>query len=269
MQRESLFPEKNRFSLVTAMIMLAYATAAFVRLPENEFSLQLPGFFFVAKLNFYTILSVVVAVIAAAGTDWVIAGHPHLGESRRWHHLIIPAMTAVVIGVPLNQIAVGGAWWVIFFMGGALFTAVLVAEYISVDLSDSLYPMAVMGLSVVSLVLFLVLVISIRGAGARLYTLLSATVPAAALVSARILNLRSMNKWPLHWILGIGIVIGQFCLCLFYLPVEPIPFGLLLTGAVYALTGLAANFEEQNTGNRIWVEPGLVFIIFSLLALLL
>lgn len=251
------------------MVMLAYATAAFVKIPENELSLQLPGFFFVAKLNFYTLLSVVVAGMAAAGTDWVIAGHPQLAQGPRWHHWIIPAMTAMVIGVPLNQIAVGGAWWVIFFMGGLLFAAVLVSEYISVDLDDGLYPLAVMGLSVVSLVLFLVLMISVRGAGARLYAVVSAAVPAAALVSARIFNLRLMNKWPIAWIVGVSLVIGQLCICLFYLPIEPIPFGLVLTGAAYALISLAGNYEERNSSIRIWVEPTLVFAIFLLLAVLL
>ena len=269
MQRESRFPEQNRLSTVTAVVLLAYASAAFVKVPVNQLSLQLPGFFFVAKLNFYTILSILVAVIAAAGTDWVISDHPRIGEGRRWHHWVIPALTAMVIGVPLNQIVVGVAWWVIFCMGGLLFVAVLISEYISVDTRDMLYPLAVVGLSVVTLALFLVLTISLRGSGARLYTVLFAIVPAAALVSGRIFNLRLMNQWPLQWILGISLVVGQLCFCLFYLPIEPIPFGLLLLGAEFALISLASNFEEHNPVTRVWLEPSLVFAIFTLLAVVL
>jgi hypothetical protein len=269
MRENRELPEQGRLSIVTAMVMLAYASAAFVHIPENALSFQLPGFFFVVKVNFYTILSVVVAGMAAAGTDWVIASHPNSGEGSRWHHWIIPAMTALVIGVPLNQIAVSPAWWVIFCMGGLLYAVVLTAEYISMDLKNALYPLAIVSLTVVSLALFLILVITVRGAGLRLYAVFSAIIPAVAIVSARILNLRLMGKWPFHWIAGISIIVGQFSFCLFYLPIKPIPFGLILLGATYALVSLAVNLEEISLNSRFWVEPSLDFAVFLLLAVLL
>jgi hypothetical protein len=269
MQENRELPEQGRLSIVAAMVMLAYASAAFVHIPENAWSFQLPGFYFVAKVNFYTILSVVVTGMAAAGTDWVIASHPQLGKGPRWHHWIIPALTALVIGVPLNQIAVSAAWWVIFCMGGVLFAIVLISEYISVDLKSALYPLSIISLSVVSLALFLILSITVRGAGLRLYAVLSAIVPSVAIVSARILNLRLMGKWPFHWIAGISIIVGQLSLCLFYLPIEPIPFGLILLGATYALTSLAVNLEEISLNPKFWIEPSLNFAVFLLLAILL
>jgi hypothetical protein len=269
MERERFLPDQGKLSTVTAMILLAYASAAFFYIPQNAITIQLPGFLFVAKLNFYTIVSVVAAAMAAAGSDWVISSHPNLGEGARWHHWILPALTALVIGVPLNEIAVSAAWWVVFALGGLLFVIVLVSEYVSVDLQNALYPAAIVSLTVVSLAMFLVLAIAVRGAGLRLYAVFSAILPAAALVSARTLNLRMMGNWFLQWIIGITLVVGQLAICLFYLPLKPIPFGLILLGGLYALMSLVANIEEGNASIRLWIEPTLVFAVFVFLSILL
>jgi hypothetical protein len=269
MDEHRYLPNLDRLSIVTAMVLLAYSSAAFVHLPGNSLSLQLPGFLFVAKLNFFTLISLLVAGMAAAGSDWVIAGHPRAGEGGRWHHWILPALTALVIGVPLNEIAVSAAWWVIFGMGALLFAGVLISEYISVDLTDALYPLAVVSLTVVSMAMFLILAIAVRGAGLRLYVVLSAIIPAVALVSARTLNLRLRGKWLLPWIAGITLVVGQLTICLFYFPIKPVQFGLILLGISYALASLAGNFEEGLTSIWVWVEPTLMFSMLFLLSFIL
>lgn len=269
MAQNRYLPNQGRLSIITAMVLLAYSTAAFVHIPANSITIQVPGFLFVANINFFTIISILVAGMAAAGSDWVIAGHPNLGEERRWRHVVLPAMTALVIGVPLNEIAVSPAWWIIFAMGGLLFVVVLVSEYISVDRTDVLFPLSIVSLTVVSMALFLILAITLRGAGLRLYAVLSAIVPAAALVCARTLNLRIAEKWIFHWIIAIALIVGQLTICLFYFPIEPIAFGLILLGLVYGLTSLAANIEEGNMTTRLWVEPTVSFLFFFLLSFLL
>jgi len=143
MQENRYLPDSGRLSIVTAMVLLAYSTAAFIHIPENSITIQFPGFLFVANINFFTIVSILVSGMAAAGSDWVIAGHPHLREEKRWRHLLLPALTALVIGVPLNEIAVSAAWWVIFAMGGLLFVVVLVSEYISEEMFYFHYPLLV------------------------------------------------------------------------------------------------------------------------------
>ncbi|MHC1739919.1 MAG: hypothetical protein AB9897_02275 [Anaerolineaceae bacterium] len=262
MDQKRFLPDQGKLSIVTAMVLLAYASAAFIHVPGNSFSIQLPGFLFVVEVNFYTIVSLLVTGMAAAGSDWVIRGHPKLGEGRKWHHWILPALTALVIGVPLNQIAVSAAWWVLFGMGGLLFVIVLVSEYISVDLKDSLYSLAVVSLTIVAMALFLILEITVRGAGLRLYAVFSATVLAVALVSLRILNLRMMGKWKIPWIIGIVILVGQLTVCFFYFPIQPIAFGLVLLGTTYGLISLAVNIEEKNALSTLWVEPTIIFSVF-------
>jgi hypothetical protein len=262
MEQHRHLPDINRLSIVTAMVMLSYSITAYVQLPERSLSLQLPGFLFVVKISIFTLVSLVVTVLAAAGSDWVISGHPEMHEQKHWYHWIIPALTATVIGVPLNSLSVSPAWWVIFGMGGLLLWAVLTAEYISVDPSDGRYWLATLVLTVVFLSLFLILAIAMRGAEFRLYVVLSGLVPAAALLAARVLYLRITGKWLLAWTGGIALILGQMAVCLFYLPLKPIQFGLLLTALLYAITSLAGNIEEGYPVNRIWLEPVIMFAVF-------
>jgi hypothetical protein len=266
--QQNSHPELDRLSIVTAMILLSYAMTAFIELPDQSLSLQLPGFLFEIKLSIYTIVSVIVAVLAAAGSAWINSSHPNATEKRTWYHWIIPSFTALVIGFPLNTLEVGLAWWVIFGMGGFLLLAVLLAEYISVDPNDRFYSVACIALTIVSFSLFLILAITIRGSGSRLYGVLSTLVPAAVLLTVRVLHLRLSGQWCLAWAGGISLIVGQVVVGLFYLPLKPIHFGLILTGLVYGLISLAGNFEEDYVPGKIWREPVVVFVIFLAIAFL-
>jgi len=266
-EREYL-PNIDHLSVITATILLAYALTAFIQFPTRSLDIQLPGFLLTLKINFMTIVSIVVAVLAAAGSDWLIGLHPGIGDSKRFHHWLIPAFTALVIGVPLNSMQVSPSWWVVFTLGGLLLTGVLIAEYISVDLADLRYPIARVSLSAMSFALFLVLLIAVRGAGLRLYVILAAILPAAAVVSAKTLHLR-LGGWQLAWMGGISLVVVQIATGLFYLPFKPLQFGLILIGITYGLINLAGSIEEKRPANVIWIEPILLMIVFSAFAILI
>lgn len=259
-------PDYDRVSIITAMILLAYSLTAFIQLPEQSLSLQLPGFLFVLQVNFFTIVSVLVAAMAAAGSEWIISGHPRIDQEKHWQHWLLPAFTAIVIGVPLNELPVSGPWWIVFGLGALLLVSILVAEYISVDPTDTRFQFAAMGLNVVSLGLFLILAIALRGAGFRLYVVLPPIVLATLLLCARNLRLRLYDRFPVAWISGITLILGQMTVCLFYLPVKPIQFGMILLALVFSLTNLAGNIEEKFDRSRIWLEPAIMLFAILLLS---
>lgn len=266
MKENENFPNIDHLSVVTATILLAYALTAFIRFPTRSLDLQLPGFLLTFNINFMTIISVVVGILAAAGSEWLISSHPGIGSGRRFHHWLIPAFTALVISVPLNSLQVSASWWAVLSLGGLLLTAVMIAEYISVDPEDLRFPIARMSLSAMSYALFLVLLIAVRGSGLRLYVVLLAILPAAAVVTAKTLHLR-LGGWNLAWTAGISLFITQLATGLFYLPLRPIQFGLVLTGITYALINLASGIEEKRPANLIWIEPTILIVIFFALAI--
>lgn len=261
MQAQQHLPDANRLSVVTATILLVYALTPFVNLPGQQIDVQLPGFLFQMRLNFNTIVSILVALMAAAGTDWLLQGHPTAAGITRLPNWLLPAFTAWAIGVPLTTLTLRPEWWVVFALGGTLLILVLVAEYIVLDPNDIRHGMASVGLIAVSFALYLILAISIRAASFRLYTILFALTPTVFLVSIRTLYLRNHERWLLSWAAGITLVIGQVAVGLYYLPLSPLRFGLILLGLTYALTSLASGIEEQRSLSVVWIEPVIMMVL--------
>jgi len=258
-------PDVDRLSVVLALIMIAYAVTSFVSFPTQDINLQLPGFLLVVPLNIFSVIVAVVAILAAAGTDWLISTHPNLPRGRRWQHWLTPAFTAIAIGTPLNTLEVGAAWWVVFAFGGVLLASVFIAEYISVDSTDARFSFASLGLTAVSFALFLVLVTAIKGAGLRLYILLAAIIPTVFLISTRSLYLRLAGTWKLAWAAAITLIVTQLASSLFYLPLRPLQFGLILLGIFYGLISIATNLEEKRSSPSIWIEAGVMAAFFMLI----
>lgn len=269
MEEHRHLPDSNRFSVLTATILLAYALTPFVTIPESKFILQLPGMVFPFRLTFSSLVAVLVALLAAVGTDWLLRGHPHLGKQNTLQHSLLPAMTAWVIGLPLSALITGPAWWVVFTLGGILLALVFLSEYIVVDFSDLRHAPATVGLTAVSFALFLILAIAVYNTALRLYLLLPALVIPMALVSLRSLYLRLGGRWCITWSIGISLVVGQIAMALHYWPLSPLSYGLFLLGPAYALTSMAGSVEEQRPWATLWIEPAVMLVIFWGLAFIL
>jgi hypothetical protein len=296
MNRPRRFPDPNRLSVLAAVIMLAYALARFVNIPAREIAMQLPGIYMVYSLNFRTIVSILVAALAAAGTQWLLRDHPanlaaesaglvqpiSLGELFKgfslrklagvvrfpgFQHWILPSLTAWAIGIPLNNLQTSLQWWIVFALGGVLLMLVLAAEYVVVDITDIRHPFASAGLTAVTFAMFLMLAIAVREAGMRLYLLLPSIVLASGLITLRSLYLRLGGTWAFAWSMGIAIVTGQLAIGLHYLPVSPMRYGLLLLAPLYGLTSLAGTIQEGRQLPRLLVEPLSMFLVLFIFAL--
>jgi hypothetical protein len=261
MEERQHLPDTDRLSVLTATILLAYAMLPFFKLPDRSFTMPAIGIVFVFTFNFTTISSILSAALAAAGTEWLVRTHPNLGSQSTFQHWILPALTALVIGVPLISLDVGLAWWGVFLFGGLLLVLVLVAEYIAVDLDDARHAPATVVLTAVSFALFLILLVTLVAAGMRQYLLLPTVGGALFLVVLRTLYLRLVGRWCFVWASGIALVVVQVVAALHYWPVAPLRFGLLVLGLAYALTGLAGAIEEGRPWRSLWVEPALMLII--------
>ena len=254
-------PDANRLSVLSAVILLAYALARLVDIPVRDIEFQLPGIYLATEINVRTIIALLVAGLAATGADWLLRGHPSIGNHKTFEHWILPALTAYVIGLPIYQLALGLQWWLGFAIGGALLMLVLVAEYISLDPDDVRQPAAALGLTAVSFALYLTLAIVLRYSGLRLFLTLPALTLAAGLVSLRTLHLRLHGHWAWIESATVTLICAQIAASLHYLPISPVAYGLLLLGPAYAVTSLIANLAEGKTLRQSLIEPAIVLII--------
>jgi hypothetical protein len=202
-----------------------------------------------------------VAGLTASGADWLLRTHPAVSQHSTFEHWLVPAFTAWTIGVPLSQISGAPQWWLGFIGGGVLLMLVLVAEYITVDSDDVRQPIAAAGLTAVSFALCLILSISLRFSGLRLFLVLPPLALAFWLVSLRTLHLRLRGRWVFLQAGVISLVCTQFAAALHYLPVSPVSFGLILIGPAYALTSLIGNLNEDEPFRQAILEPVIVLII--------
>jgi hypothetical protein len=251
------------------MIMLAYSLNRFMEIPTRTLELQLPGLYLEFEINDSILTAILVAGLTAVGTDWLLRDHPARQNQHIIPHLMLPAVTALVIGIPLNQFASGIAWWLGLLTGTVILLMVLVAEYIAIDALDARQPLAAAGLSAVAFTIYLILASAIRAGGIRLFFNLPMLVVATWLVSLRSINLRLHGPWVVYESAIIALVVGQLAAAIHYWPLTPVRFGLILLGPAYALTSLFGGLIEERTTRDLVIEPAVVLGISWLGALLL
>jgi hypothetical protein len=268
------YPEPNRLSVLMAAILLAYALARFIKLSPLVLPLSLFGIDLPFQVNFQTLVALVVAVMAASGSVWLISDHPvfkqePIGWRNSLQFWLLPALTAFLLSVPLNFVASSPAWWVVFLVGAILLVVVFIAEYTVVDVSDARHPASTGLLIALSFALFLILVIALRAASLRLYLMAPAVVFTSGLVSLHALYLRLEGRWMIGWAVGIALMVGQIAIGLHYWPLTATRFGLILLGLVYALSGIAAGVEDRLPLRQAFSEPLAVLAATWFIALLI
>ena len=262
------FPQNlDRISVLSASILLAYTFAGFINVPARELSAQLPGFYLEIQINTQTIISLLVVGITASGTDWLLRSHPSSPNRPLMQHLLIPALTAWVIGVPLNQQILGLYWWLGIFLGGGTLILVLMAEYAVVDPNDSNYTLASIGLTTVAYALFFLLCVTLKVSELRLFLLVPTLTLVVALISLRSLQLRLRGKRAYQATGIIALIMAQITIAIYYLPFSPIAFGLILLGLAYGLINLFGNLGEGKAWKETVIEPLVVLAVFWALAL--
>jgi hypothetical protein len=254
-------PNIDLMSILAAMIVLAYTLERFIDLPSWQISRQLPGLYIELNINVTMITSLLVACMTAAGANWLMRSHPASQGKVALQHAILPALTALVIGIPLSRVPVGIGWWLGLISGTFILVLVIIAEYIAVDLEDIRLPFANAALSAVSFALFLLLAGALRAAGVRLLFITPALILADWLVSLRVTNLRLHGEWTIYESAIIALVIGQIAAAFYYWPLSPITFGLVLLGPSYALISLFCNLIEEKPVRQVIFEPIISIVI--------
>ncbi len=260
-ERSRYLPEANRLSVLAATIVLAYVFTRFVNFPTQLLEINLLGIYLPIAINIRTIVGILVAGLTATGADWLFHDHPALRGRQTTPYWILPALSALVLNFPLNQLPFGWQWWSTVAAGGTLLVLILVGEYISINIDDLRQPVAAAFLIAVSFALYLVLAASLRSSGARLYMLLPALAVGAGLVSLRTLHLRMHGEWLVFEAALIAFLVGQVIAALYYWPLSPLSFGALVLGLTYSLNSLFIAMIEERTWRQALLEPSVVLLL--------
>ena len=254
-------PNADRMSILAATILLAYTLARYINLPGREISIQFPGIYLEINLNIQTLVVMLVAGLTASGADWLFSEHPSIKKKNTLEHWLLPAMTTLVIAIPLFQVPQRPIWWIGFAMGGGLIILVLIAEYIAIDPHDPRYPPSAAGITAISFALFLILIVALSYAETRLFMLLPAIFVSSLLVNLRVLRLRFHNEWLFIQSITVTLINIQIAAALHYWPISPIAYGLAILSPAYALTNFVINLSERESFRRVIIEPIVMLLI--------
>jgi hypothetical protein len=268
MQSHRYMPDATRVSVLTAMILLAFALTHVINAPALPVSIPLGKQALQFSLPLTTIVTILTAILAAAGVDWLLRGHPSIQPGETIEHWLLPMLTVLILGITLSTLPTGIVWWFGFGLGAGLLVLIFLSEYVVVDPSDVRYPLATATLTALAFAQALILAVALRASDISLFLLTPALFLGEGLVALRTLHLRLNERWDFAWALGIGLVGMQLGSALHYWPLTPVRFGLILLGPLYALTTLAVSLSEGRPFRRAVIEPlvmltlvwGLVFL---------
>ena len=245
---QNQIPDLNRLSILVGTILLAYSLTQFVTIPAQEIEFTILGILFPIRLNFSTLVSLLVAALTASGSAWFLENHPSsdINQSTAVHWLL-PSQTSLVLLLAIEQLPFGGTWWLAAGASGILLILVLVSEYIVLENTNPLYTVAELLLTAIAVVLFLILAIALHASETRLFYRIPILSFAALLVYLRVLHLRKEGYWAIAMGSASFLLIGELAAGLHYWPIDPISFGIVLTGPLYALIEISDQFLMKGT----------------------
>lgn len=265
MTEHRYLPDPSRVSVLTAIILLSFALTHFLHVPEGNITIPIFGLALTIPISLNTAISLLTAALTAAGVDWLLRTHPSIEKGETREHWLLPTLTSLALGIALNTLP-ENVWWLGFGLGVFLLVTVFLAEYVVVDPTDIRYPVATAVLTALAFAIFLILAVSLKASGGRLFLIAPALFVGSFLAALRTLHLRLNERWELAWAIGIGLVGMQLGAALHYWPLTPVRYGLALLAPVYALTVLAVSLADGVSFRRAAAEPGVMLaMIWGLL----
>ncbi|MDW8326796.1 MAG: hypothetical protein RMK99_09540 [Anaerolineales bacterium] len=242
------WPNRDRLSVLTAVIVLAYALSRF--LSEAEGLSAGPW-----------LLPVLVAALISTGADALIRSHPRFRGGPTVVHWIVPGVMALGLGAALEQLPDGPLWWLGLAVSAIALIAVLVAEYVVVEATDPNRTAAAWLLGglvyALALMLFWLAQTAVNEASAA-----GVTGLAALALAWRLFVLGWVAPGQAAVAAGIvGLISAQAVWLASYWPVPASSAALLSLLPFYLSTGLLQQHLHGHLTGRVWIEYGAVGLV--------
>jgi hypothetical protein len=261
-------PEPDRLSALTALVLLTYGLVRMVVLPSVETELEILGLFIKIEFKTQSVMLILAAALAAAGTDWLIQAHPKIHQKRAsaesW---VIPGMAALAVGVIIIRIQAGPPLWIGLLLGALLLVAVCTAEFIVSYVPDPRYELVANILLGLALLLLTAAFTTIYVSQVRALFAIPLIFSASFVISWRLfrLNFPTRRVWP--WAILISSITSQIAIGLHYWPLSALRMSLILGLSHYLGYHLIASHLIREIDRKSMLENAVVGVV-ALLAIL-
>lgn len=261
---------RNRFSILLAFLALGFGMLYLLPTEAGAELFNIFGFEF--RLNFFSFIPLMLAALAVVGAIWTFSVHPFWDNEKFslykiLPNLALPFLSILILAIVLMQSTRSLVWWAVFLPGYLILVLLLRAEYKLVGTAENLnfwYSILVISFS---FGLFLLFTIALKNSGIRMFVQFMLILIAALFVAYRYYSLMNpANKNYLQAALAAWIT-AQLAVALHYVFINPIQYGLILTGLLYALSSWMSQFQPTKKWHQ-YKEP-LIMAAVTILILIL
>lgn len=271
--QETIKPlERNRLSVLIAVLLLGSVIFRFIELPERVWNLQLLGSPLEIHVTETWLLITLMVGLVCTGTSLILHDHPHLVEHSGRPIYVSWILPGVLIGLSAYLVARISTWpmWIggLTLVGIAI-SLVISIEYTAVSSDAPGYPTARLALNVLAYLLVFTLFAIIYHTRTRSLVTATLTLLTATLLALDLLSVADVPLWRVLLFAGIvGLIVGESTWALNYWQVSAWVGGLFLLLIFYIAVNAAHQHLLEHLSGPILVEFVIVAIIVLTIILL-
>jgi hypothetical protein len=256
---------RERASAVATLVVLGLILAVFLEFPTRTYDLAVLGSPLTVNISQTALMAALLVGIVCAGTDSIVRSHPVARRIEARYSFVtwaLPALTALLAAVLLPQAPTRLYQMAGFVVTGLVLTAVISAEYFTVDPSDRRYLSARLSLNAWAYLVALISFILIYSPKAR--SLISATgiTLISTLLALEFLRSagRGFGRTALYAAIA-GLCTGEIVWAMNYWRISGVTGGLILLLGFYVFTGLANQQLQDRLTRRVLLEYAVVALV--------
>lgn len=255
----------DRLSLLTSLVLVGLTFSLILDLPSQRVAFSFLGSEASITVSGTWLIAILLAALTAAGVNSIARQHPrvHLADTRYVFILWILPAAIVVTATLLLSFADVRAYGVYALMlvalAGAFLVAAILGQYLTIDLDDSRYSTARLGVNLAVYLVALILFSTIYSLKVRSLFSAPAIGVAAGLLALELLRSSEAN-FGRTWLYAsaIGITMAEIVWALNYWNLAGLIGGALLLIFFYAFTGLAQQYLWDRLNRIVFVEFAMI-----------
>ncbi|MBN1315268.1 MAG: hypothetical protein JXA42_07365 [Anaerolineales bacterium] len=262
---KSLRVYQDQLSVLLAGTALGLTLSRIIQLPTRQVGLPVFGTQLGVELSVHWLINSFIVGLVITGVNSLLVSHPLVaaGSQRRvlifW---ILPALTALILGIGLGQIE-DIQTWLLVLVGGLIAVGVVANNaYRSMDPEESARPPVQLLVTITVYGLAMAYCLVIYGSRTRFLLSGSAILVVSGLLAARLLwGTGQPPRRVLLYSAIVSLIMAQAIWALNYWAIAPLYGGLVLLILFYLATAIAQQTLQDRLDRRALIEVGGVALL--------
>jgi hypothetical protein len=257
--------DRNRLSVLVAVLLLGSVLFRFIELPEHTWKLEPLGSPLEIHVTGTWLLTALMVGLVCTGTNLILHGHPHLAEYPGRPIYVAWILPSIMAGLSAHLLAHIHTWpmWIGgLLLAGVSISLVISAEYTAISPKDPGYPAARLALNMLAYLLAFTLFAIIYHTRTRSLVTATLTMLAAVLLALDLLSVAETQFRRVFVFAGIvALIVGESTWAMNYWQISAWAGGLFLLLVFYLTANVAHQYLLERLSTSALVEFAVVAII--------